>query len=154
LPKNKSCQNSVLTIPLCRGGRDEHTGENGAEIERHTCPHTPSRASEAFAYAHRRAPLDATRLLHPDGLTWPKYQINRPMWLTRIRMTSAWHNCDVSIPGWHAMSATSQLTRHRSRTHQPRHQPQADLSRAKPRWSRGIGSSVADPMCNRIWDWI
>jgi len=34
LLKNKSCQNCVLTIPLCRGGRDEATGENQEEIRR------------------------------------------------------------------------------------------------------------------------
>jgi hypothetical protein len=34
--KNKSSQNGVLTIPLCRGGRDEATGENGVKIGRRT----------------------------------------------------------------------------------------------------------------------
>jgi hypothetical protein len=84
--------------------------------------------------------------------------MTRPTRLTRIRMTSAWHNCDVSMPSWHAMSATSQLTCQHSGTHQPRHQTQAELRGAEPSWSRaasrGIGSSVADPTCNRIWDWI
>jgi hypothetical protein len=32
LLKNESCQNYVLTIPLCRGGRDEATVENRVEI--------------------------------------------------------------------------------------------------------------------------
>jgi hypothetical protein len=36
LLKNESCQNCVLTIPLCRGGRDEATGENGVKIGRRT----------------------------------------------------------------------------------------------------------------------
>jgi hypothetical protein len=36
LLKNENCQNCVLTIPLCRGGRDEATGENGVKIERRT----------------------------------------------------------------------------------------------------------------------
>ena len=43
LLKNESCQNCVLTIPLCRGGSDEATGENGVEIERRTWPHAPTR---------------------------------------------------------------------------------------------------------------
>ena len=123
-----------------------------------------------------RAQTGPTRLLRPDGLTRPEYQLTRPMWLTRILMTSAWHNCDVSMHSrhdrkasawcncdvsmhrWHAMSTTSQLTRQHSGTHLPRHQPRAEPSRAElePSWaaSRGTGSSVADPTCNRIWDWI
>ena len=46
LLKNKSCQNCVLTIPLCRGGRDEATGENGVKIGRRK---TAARAGEETA---------------------------------------------------------------------------------------------------------
>jgi len=56
LLKNESCQNCVLTIPLCRAGRDEATVENRVEIERRKRPHAPSRAGEETAHAHRRAP--------------------------------------------------------------------------------------------------
>jgi len=69
----------------------------------------------------------------PEWQTRPKYQMTRPTRLTRIRMTSAWHNCDVSKHSWHAMSATSQLTYQHNGTHQPRHQPWAKLSWAEPR---------------------
>jgi len=43
LLKNESCQNCVLTIPLCKGGRDEATGENEAEIRCQKHPHAPAR---------------------------------------------------------------------------------------------------------------
>jgi hypothetical protein len=56
LLKNESCQNCVLTIPLCRGRRDEATVENRVEIGRRKRPHAPSRAGEETAHAHRRAP--------------------------------------------------------------------------------------------------
>jgi len=58
------------------------------------------------------------------------------MWLTRIRMTSAWHKCDVSMHSRHAMSTSSQLTRQHNGTHLPRHQPQAESSRAELELSR------------------
>jgi hypothetical protein len=54
--KNESCQNCVLTIPLCRGGRDEATVENRVAIGRRKPPHAPSRAGEETVHAHRRAP--------------------------------------------------------------------------------------------------
>jgi hypothetical protein len=38
-----------------------------------------------------------TRLLRPDGLTRPEYQLTRPTCQTRIRMTSLWRNHDASI---------------------------------------------------------
>jgi len=57
LLKNESCQNCVLTIPLCRGGRYEASVENRIEIGGY-CP---------------RAQTRATRLLHPDELTRPEY---------------------------------------------------------------------------------
>ena len=44
--KNESCPNGVLTIPLCRGGRDEATGENGVKIGRRK---TAARAGEETA---------------------------------------------------------------------------------------------------------
>ena len=98
-------------------------------------------------------PTRATRLLRPNGLTRLEYQLTRPMQMTQILMTSAWHNCDVNMHSWHAMSATNHITRHHSGTHLPHHQPRAELSwsRATSRW---IGFSVADPTCNQIWDWI
>jgi len=36
LLKNESCHNCVLTIPLCKGGRDEAIGKNGVKIGRRT----------------------------------------------------------------------------------------------------------------------
>ena len=60
-----------------------------------------------------RAQTRPTRLLHPDELTRPEYQLTRPTWLARIRwrqhdakvtsawtvdmpgMTLAWCNCDI-----------------------------------------------------------
>jgi hypothetical protein len=56
-----------------------------------------------------RAQTRPTRLLRPDGLTWPEYQLTRPMWLTWILMTSAWHNCDVSMHSRHAMNDISMI---------------------------------------------
>jgi hypothetical protein len=43
LLKNESCQNCVLTIPMCIGGRDEATGENRIEIGHRKRPHAPAR---------------------------------------------------------------------------------------------------------------
>jgi hypothetical protein len=145
-----------------------------------------------------RAQTRPTRLLHPDELTRPEYQLTRPTWLARIRwrqhdakvtsawtvdmpgmtlawcncdiimyssmtmMTSAWCNGDVNMYSRHAMSSvtssTSQQTRQQSGTHLPHHQPRAEPRRAELEpsraASRGTGSSVADPTCNRVWDWI
>ena len=54
--------------------------------------------------------------------------------LTRIRMTSSWCNHDVIMHSQHVMSATSQLTRQHSGTHQPQAEPsRAKRSRAEPR---------------------
>jgi hypothetical protein len=126
---------------------DKHTGENNAKIKRWTWPHAPTYAS-----------CDATHLLRPDGLTQPEYQTTWPTWLTQMKMTLAWCNCDISMHSWHAMSATSQLTRQHSGTHLPRHQPRDELCWAELNLSQaasqGIGSSVANPRCNRIWDLI
>ena len=80
LLKNESCQNYVLNIPLCRGGRDEATGENGVEIERQKRPHTPSHAGEVAGHARHashtssspgwvdstRIPVDPTHVTDPD----------------------------------------------------------------------------------------
>jgi len=105
----------------------------------------------------RRLPTHTNASHASHASSSPEWQ-TRPTKLTRIIMTSAWHNYDVNMQNWHAMSATSQLTRQHSGTHQPRHQPRAKLSWAEPSWSRaasqGIGSSVADSTYNRIWDWI
>ena len=102
-------------------------------------------------------PTRATRLLHPDGLTRPEYQLTRPMWLTMILMTSTWCNCDVSMhsrhvrmtSAWcncdiimysrHVMSAPSQMPR-------PHSGATCQVICRKPSraGSRGIGSSVAN----------
>jgi len=182
LLKNESCQNYVLTIPLCRGGRDEATGKNGVKIGRRTWPHSPSLSGRASAHARRRAPrVFFTRMGWPDPNTswpdpcdWPGYGwrqrdiiVMSACTVGMLGMTSAWCKCDVSMHSRHAMSSatssTSQQTRQQSGTHLPHHQPRAEPSWAELRWavlkpsraaSRGTGSSVADPTCNRIWDWI
>ena len=125
LLKNESCQNCVLTIPLCRGGRDEATIENRVEIERWTWPHAPTRrlATRADASHASSSPgwADPTRI--PDDPT---------TWLTRIRMTSAWRNYDVSSiveidqGGINMPSQHLSKPRQYSGTHQPRHQPRAE----------------------------
>ena len=56
LLKNKSCHNCVLTIPSCREGRDEATGENSVKIGRRKWPHSPSLSGKASAHTHRPAP--------------------------------------------------------------------------------------------------
>jgi len=69
LPKNKSCQNCVLTIPLCRGGNDEATCENGVKIGRRTCPHEPPRTYEVAVHARKRAPrVFFARMGWPDRI--------------------------------------------------------------------------------------
>jgi hypothetical protein len=130
------------------------TAQNSDVGHARTRQHAPERRLPT----RTNAPHASHASSSPEWQTRPEYQMTRPTRLTRIRMTSAWHNCDVSMHSWHAMSATSQLTRQHSGTHQPHHQPWAKLSWAELSWSwaasRGIGSSVADPTCNRIWDWI
>ena len=78
--KNESCQNCVSTIPLCRGGRDEATGENGIEIGRRNHPYAPARllatrtdtrhashASSSPGWADpTRLPDDPTHVPNPD----------------------------------------------------------------------------------------
>ena len=70
LLKNKNCQNCVLTIPLCRGGRDEATGENGVKIGRRTWPHSPSLSGKTFAHAPHASSsprwADPTHVTDPD----------------------------------------------------------------------------------------
>jgi hypothetical protein len=56
-----------------------------------------------------RAPTRPTRPLHPVELTRPEYQLTRPMWLTRIRMTSAWRNSDVIMNSRHARDDISMM---------------------------------------------
>jgi hypothetical protein len=110
----------------------------------------------------------------PDPHGWPGYEwrqhdiiVMSACTVGMPGMTSSWCKCDVSMHSRHAMSAatssTSQQTCQRNGTHLPRHQlraepHRAELSRAELEPSRaasqGTGSSVADPTCNRIWDWI
>ena len=130
--KNKSCQNCVLTIPLCRGGRDEATGEKDIKIGPRTWPHAPSRSGESSAHARRRsARVFFARMGWPDPNT---------RWPTRIMMTSSSRKHDAIMHSWHAMSASSQLTRQHSGTHLPRNQPRAELRRAKLSWAEGEDS--------------
>ena len=82
LLKNESCQNCVLTIPLCRGGRDEATVENRVEIGRRKPLHAPERrlptrtdarhASHASSSPERRLPTRHTR--HHGGTHLPRHQ--------------------------------------------------------------------------------
>ena len=101
-----------------------------------TRPDAPHSSSSPGWADLTRIPVDPTHVTDPD-------------------------NCDVSMHNWHAMSVPSQLTRQHSGTHLPHHQQRAELSRAEwsraklePSRERGIGSSVANPTCNWIWDWI
>jgi len=63
-----------LTIPPCRGGRDEATDENGVKIGRRTWPHSPSLSGKASAHAPSspgwvdptRIPVDPTHVTDPD----------------------------------------------------------------------------------------
>jgi hypothetical protein len=88
LLKNENCQNGVFTIPLWRGRRDT------------TLVKTAQNSDVGHGYTHRRggyprAPTRATRLLRPNGLTRPEYQLTQPTWLTCMMMTSAWCNYGV-----------------------------------------------------------
>jgi len=66
LLKNGSCQNCVLTIPLCRGGRDEATVENHVEIGRRKRQHAPAYASSSPGWADpTRIPDDPTHVPDP-----------------------------------------------------------------------------------------
>jgi len=81
--KNKSCQNCVLTIPLCRGGRDEATGETASKSKVKNGPtrhHAPARwlatgtdarhashASSSPGWADpTRIPVDPTHVTDQD----------------------------------------------------------------------------------------
>jgi hypothetical protein len=138
----------------------------------------PPRADEVAVHACRRAPRVFFALMGwpdpntswPDPCDWPRYEWRQHDIIVMASctvgmpgMTSAWCNCDVSMHSWHAMSATSKLTRHHSGTHQPRHQPRASPSRAElsraicemsRAASRGIRFCAAESTCNRIWYWI
>ena len=148
LLKNKSCQNCVLTIPLCRGGRDEATVENRVEIGHRKHPNRRGYCPRAQMRATRH-----TRLLRPDGLTRIPYDPTHVP--DRIRMTSSLCKHDVIMHNQHARAATSQ----QSGTHLPRHQPRAELRRAElsravleqsRAASRGKRFCAAESTCNRI----
>jgi hypothetical protein len=68
----------------------------------------------------------------------------RPTCQTRIRMTSSWCKHDASMHSWHAMSASSHLTRQHSGTHLPRHQTRAEPRRAELSWAE-LCWSQAEP---------
>jgi hypothetical protein len=123
LLKNESCQNCVLTIPLCRGGRDEVTVENRVEIGRRKRPHAPSRSGRVAGHAHRRAPR-----VFFARMGWPDPNTRRPDW--RAKPGWVWRHHDVIIASACHVSA-SQLTRQHGGTHLPRHQPRAELRRAE-----------------------
>jgi len=100
LLKNESCQNCILTIPLCRWGRDEATGENRVKIGRRNSPHAPSRVGEVTAHAHRLAPrvtrVFFTRMSWPNPNTrWPNPRA-RPGWVWRHHVQLACHVSDQS----------------------------------------------------------
>jgi hypothetical protein len=106
-----------------------------------------------------RIPDDLTHVPDPDKddvIMTPVYTVS----MHASRHVSVQSVCHVSVqsvthqrpvirhvitmgPTWHVSSR------------EPNH---AEPSWAEPNWSRavsrGIGSSVADPTCNRIWDWI
>jgi len=78
--KNESCQNGVLTIPLWRRGRDEHTGENSVKFwsgrwlhaptkrlpTRDDAPHTPHASSSPGWADPTRIPDDPTHMTDQD----------------------------------------------------------------------------------------
>jgi len=99
LLKNESCQNCVLTIPPCRGGTDEATGENDVKIGRRTWPHSPSLSSKAFAHAHRRAPrVFFTQMGWPDPNTrWPD-PCDWPGYRWRQHDVVVTSSCTVGMP--------------------------------------------------------
>jgi len=170
LLKNESCQNCVLTIPLCRGGRDEATGKNGVKIGRRTWSHSPSLSGRAFAHARRRAPrvprVFFARMGWPNpntswpdphgwlGYEWRQHDIIVMSACTvgMPGMTSAWCNCDVSMHSRHARSldtsSTSQQTRQQSGTHLPHHQPRAEPSRFEAEPSREPRDKF---LCSRVY---
>jgi hypothetical protein len=94
LLKNESCRNCVLTIPLCRGGRDEATVENRVEIGRRKWPHAPSRSGGVVDHAHRRAPR-VTRVFFAQ-MGWPDPNTSWPDPCARPGLV--WRHHDVSMP--------------------------------------------------------
>jgi len=138
LLKNESCQNFVLTISLCGGGIDEYTGENGAKIRRQKWPYAPHacHTSSSPGWANlTRIPDDLTDVTNPDG-GWRHHDV---IMLSACQLAShvSWH---VSITG--------------PTCHDISHEPSWAEPSLSCAVSRGIGSSVADPTCNPIWDWI
>jgi len=162
LLKTKSCQNCVLTIPLCRGGRDEATVENRVEIGRRTPPHAPSRAGEETAHPHRRAPrvtrVFFTRMGWPDPNTsWPDPR-SRPGWVWRhpdIIMTLVYivstQSSYMSVSSQHAMSSSRHQTRRHCGTHLPRHQTWAELSWAEPSWAEPSHELREKILCSGVY---
>jgi len=171
LLKNESCQNCVLTIPSCRGGRDEATGENGVKIGRRTWSHSPSLSGKASAHARRRAPhvprVFFVRMGWPDPNTswpdphgWPGYEwrqhdiiVMSACTVGMPGMTSAWCKCDVSMHSRHAMSAATSST-----SQQPHYQLRAEPSRAELSWavlnlSRWLGQNCFDQIL-AVWSMI
>jgi len=105
--RNWKLSKLCLTIPLCRGERDEATGENNVKIRRLTWPHAPTR------WLSKRA--DAPHASSSPG--WPN-----PTWIpVDLTHVSDPDKDDVSMHRWHAMSVPSQMTRQHSGTHMPRH---------------------------------
>ena len=140
LLKNEICQNYVLTIPVCRGGRDEATVENRVEIGRRKCPHAPTRllttCTDARHASHTssspgwadptRIPVDPTHVPNPD---------KDDVIMTQVYTVST-QSADMSSFSQQAMSLYSHQARHHSGSHWPLHQPRAaprqvELSRAK-----------------------
>jgi len=89
-----------------------------------------------------RAQTRPTRLLRPDGLTWPEYQLTRPTWLTRILMTSAWCKCDVSMHSRHAMSAATSSAASRAKP------SRVEPSRCEAEPSRELRDKI---LCSRVY---
>jgi hypothetical protein len=144
LLKNESCQNFVLTISLCGGGIDEYTGENGAKIRRQKWPYAPTRADAPHACHTSSSPGWANLTRIPDDLT----DVTNP--------DGGWRHHDVIMLS--ACQLASHVSWHVSITGPTCHDISREPSWAEPSLScavsRGIGSSVADPTCNPIWDWI
>ena len=118
--KNKSCQNYVLTIPLCRGGRDEATVENRVKIRRRKRPHAPARwlatRTDARHASHASSSpgwADPTRILdNPTHVPDPDKDdvIMTPVHIVSMHVSA--QSADTSSSSQHAMSASSHLTRH------------------------------------------
>jgi len=161
------CIEEEDTKPVLKTASKSDVG-NALTCRRGYCPRAQMRATRH------------TRLLHPDELSWPDPNTRRPdphgwpgkEWrqhdiivmsaytVGMSGMTSSWCNRDVIMHSRHAMSSdtssTSQQPRQQSGTHLPHHQSRAELSRAvwEPSHELRDRISVANPKCNRFWDWI